>query len=255
MTETPEKKTPEQIDAEVAKLKAEAERAKADARTARAEARKTLAEAVASEIGLRELQRKERDLLASDHYNKVYRFEGEVSAASVRHCMGQLAIWDRVEPGCDIEIVFLSPGGSIVHGLALFDYIQEIRSRGHKVTTKASGYAASMAGILLQAGDDRVMSAESWLLIHEASFFALGKIGEIEDEVEWIKRIQQRIKTIFASRSNLTAVQIERKWRRKDWWIDSTEALHLGLCDRVEGSLVLEEEKTKKTSRSRRKAA
>ena len=55
-----------------------------------------------------------------------------------------------------------------------------------------------MAGILLQAGDIRIMGAESWLMIHEISFGASGKIGEIEDTVEWVKKIQERVVKIFA---------------------------------------------------------
>jgi ATP-dependent Clp endopeptidase proteolytic subunit ClpP len=157
--------------------------------------------------------------------------------------MRRLAIWHRLEPGSDIEIIFTSPGGDVISGLALFDYIQELRASGHKVTTKAQGYAASMASILLQAGDVRVMNAEAWLLIHEASFGAGGKLGEVEDTVEWVKKVSKRIKDIYAKRSSLTAPQIEQRWRRKDWWIDADEALKLGFCDEIEGELIVPEKK------------
>ncbi len=90
-----------------------------------------------------------------------------------------------------------------------------------------------MAGILLQAGDVRTMGRESWLLIHQAAFSALGSTYEIEDRVEWVKRIQDRILDIFADRSKLTKAQIRRRWHRKDWWIDSDEALKLGLVDEL----------------------
>ena len=45
----------------------------------------------------------------------------------------------------------------VIAGLALYDFIQTLRRKGHKVTTVSYGMAASMAGILLQAGDVRVM--------------------------------------------------------------------------------------------------
>jgi ATP-dependent protease ClpP protease subunit len=98
-----------------------------------------------------------------------------------------------------------------------------------------------MAGILLQAGDVRVMNAEAWLLVHEASFGAGGKLGEVEDTVEWVKKVSKRVKDIFAKRSNLSSSQIESRWRRKDWWIDADEALKLGFCDVIEGALVVPE--------------
>lgn len=94
-----------------------------------------------------------------------------------------------------------------------------------------------MAGILLQAGDERWLGHQSWILIHRAAFGAIGKTFEIEDEVAWIKRIEQRIITIFTSRSTLTSLRIKRNWDRKDWWIDADEALELGLVDAVKGKL------------------
>jgi len=97
--------------------------------------------------------------------------------------------------------------------------------------------AASMAGILLQAGDRRWIGHQAWLMIHRAAFGAVGKTFEIEDEVAWIKRIEARILDIFAKRSTLSKVKIKRNWDRKDWWISSDEALELGLVDEIRGEL------------------
>ena len=97
--------------------------------------------------------------------------------------------------------------------------------------------AASMAGILLQAGEHRWIGHQSWILIHRASFGAIGKTFEIEDEVGWIKRIEERIIKIFTSRSTLTKLKIKRNWDRKDWWINADEALEMGLVDEIKGAL------------------
>ena len=137
-----------------------------------------------------------------------------------------------------MEIVFASPGGSITAGFELFDFIQQLRSRGHKITTGSLGMAASMAGILLQAGDKRWIGHQSWILIHRASFGAIGKSFEIEDEVELIKRIEERIINIFTTRSNLTSLKIKRNWDRKDWWINADEALEMGLVDEIKGIML-----------------
>lgn len=71
------------------------------------------------------------------------------------------------------------------------------------------------------------------MLIHEVSFGAGGKIGEVEDEVAFVRKIQSRVLDIFAQRSTLTRRQIENRWRRKDWWLDSAEALKLAFVDEV----------------------
>lgn len=230
----------EPVTAEDVKFLAEAEEATAAAakylqERERAEAETRLARAAADQAEIsvqREIHRRSVEL-AGDEHHLFYPFMGEVSFKSVDACIDQLTVWMRTRPGEPIEIQFNSPGGSIIDGLALWDFIQTVKSQGHRVTTSAIGYAASMAGILLQAGDERVMGGEAWLMIHEASFGAMGKTYEVEDRVEWIKMVQERILRIFASRSNMDVEEIRDKWSRRDWWLDSDSALELGFIDAI----------------------
>ena len=205
-----------------------------------AEVRKTLAEAQQEEVelsrvtlDLEEAQKRHKKKLATDEENCLYRFNSEVTCTSVKACMSTLTEWHRLQPKCDIEIVYSSPGGSIIDGFELFDFIQHLRNEGHHVTTGSLGYAASMAGILLQAGDTRWIGQQAWMMIHRAAFGAYGKTFEIEDEVKLVKRMEDRILEIFTSRSKLTSNKIKRNWDRKDWWISADEALDLGLVDEV----------------------
>jgi len=233
MSEESEKRTPEEIAAEIKKTKAETSNTEALAR-------KTTAEAEQAELDLK-IKVLEYDKAIEDHKkdkardkeNFVYRFSGEVSSSTVSGCMKQLTEWSRIEPGCDMEIIFASPGGSIIDGFELFDYIQHLRNKDHHITTGTLGYAASMAGILLQAGDTRWVGQQAWVMIHRAAFGAWGKTYEIEDEVKFVKRMEERILDIFTSRSKLTRNKIKRNWERKDWWISSDEAQELGLVDEI----------------------
>ena len=63
--------------------------------------------------------------------------------------------------------------------------------------------------------------------------WSYGKTFEIEDEVKFVKRVEERILDIFTSRSNLTRNKIKRNWERKDWWISADESIELGLVDEV----------------------
>lgn len=174
---------------------------------------------------------------ASDERNFLYRFNDKVSKDTVRHCMETLTEWHRLDPECAIEIIFSSPGGSIIDGFELFDFLQDLRNKGHHLTTGTLGYAASMAGVLLQAGDIRWVGQQAWIMIHRAAFGAWGKTYEIEDEVKFIQRIEERILAIFTSRSNLTKNKIKRNWDRKDWWISADEALTMNLVDEIRAKM------------------
>tara|TARA_B100001093_G_C26834145_1_gene1017560 strand:+ start:754 stop:1578 length:825 start_codon:yes stop_codon:yes gene_type:complete len=174
---------------------------------------------------------------AKDSKNYLYRFNTKVSAESVRECMETLTEWHRLDSECAIEVIFSSPGGSIIDGFELFDFLQDLRYKGHHLTTGTLGYAASMAGILLQAGDVRWVGQQAWVMIHRAAFGAWGKTYEIEDEVKFINRIEERILDIFTSRSSLTKTKIKRNWDRKDWWISADEALEMNLVDEIRSKL------------------
>ena len=186
-------------------------------------------------IGLARHRRDEALLLAQWQYQHVLNFVGAVSGSTVQAAIERLNSWSVIDPGCDITIVFNSPGGAVIDGMALFDYIRWIRTKGHKVTIIALGYAASMAGILLQAGDVRVMAKGAWMLIHEVAFNAGGKIGEIEDMYRFGERLKEQAANIFVERSGgrLDRETLEKNWARKDWWISPDEALALGLIDEI----------------------
>ena len=206
----------------------------AEAEKFREETRNAALRADLAELELEEKKRLQAETLAEDKYHHVYNFHDEVSSHSVDKCIDQLASWVRMAKcPLEIEIVFHSPGGEMMNGLALFDFIKILQSKGHTVNTMALGMAASMAAILLQAGTVRRMGREAWVLIHEAQFGAIGTTGQVEDTVEWVKMIHKRILNIFAERSNLTVRQLERRWKRKDWWLSSVDCLKYGLVDEV----------------------
>lgn len=213
--------------------KALAAKAMAEARQADASAQKAEYELVAARIDSEKATQKRFEELASFKYQHIYYFDNAVSDSTVTDCMHQLNLWDQENVACPIEIIFYSPGGSVLAGLALFDYLRQLSAKGHHITTRALGMAASMAGILLQAGDTRTMGKEAYILIHEISAGAVGKIGEMEDEMIFLKKIQGRILDIFAERAKVTRAYFASHWRRKDWWIDSREALKLGIVDEV----------------------
>lgn len=240
--------TPSTPRAERLKLEAEARRADAEAahfaaevERAKAETRKLLAEAEQQEINAAIERRSYEDIRANDAYNFIYRFDVPVDSKSVAGCIHRLNIWRRQSPGTDITIIFTSPGGEVVSGMALFDYLSSLRADGHKLTTVAAGIAASMAGILLQAGDVRVVGKESWVLIHQVQAGAIGSWGDLQDRMKWLEKVQDRILDIFARRSSEALGKsfvaqrrlFAKNWERTDWWLSSDECLLLGVADEV----------------------
>jgi ATP-dependent Clp protease protease subunit len=223
--------------ATIEKLKHEGRKFAAEAEKLTSEARSAETQADLAQIVLERERLTDRETKVENQYNGVLHLAGEVTFETAFSTMRRLERFARLEPDKPIEFLISSPGGSLLHGLALWDHIAQIRRMtGIKITTVALGMAASMAGILLQAGDTRVMGKEAWLLIHEASFMAGGSMGEVLDTVEWIEKIQERIVDIFLERSKAKAItrkQFVAKWKRKDWWLSSSDALAYGFIDEI----------------------
>jgi ATP-dependent Clp protease protease subunit len=202
-------------------------------RRALLEIRKLELESERAALELDSMRRREAELAADPSRARAYTFYTDVTQESVRECMHELGQWSRRDPGAPITLTFNSPGGSVLDGFALFDFLRQLRSIGHHLTTVALGRAASMGAVLLQAGDHRIMGQNAFLLIHEVSNLSAGKVSELEDSVEFSRRLQKRLLAILAERSSLSEAQIQRRWARKEWWLDAEEAVALGLADAV----------------------
>lgn len=226
------------LNAEKAELESQQELRKAEIQRTLAEAQKGQHEAVVAGIARKERERIEELTSVADHYVFHHCFDGPVGSSSVKVCLQTMDAWHRLHPDSAWTITMNSPGGSVIEGMHLFDALTSYSKRGggtHEITMVVRGYAASMAAILLQAVDNRVIGPESYLLVHEISAGAIGKIGEMKDDMKWYERVCERIATIFIQRSNgkITKAKFKANWTRKDWWLDSDEALRLGFVDAI----------------------
>lgn len=247
------RKDAEKIDMEIELAKIDMDLAKAALIEKQQEILKLQAEvseaqnrAEVTELETQTRKRAFEELMASNRYHYVYRFSDEVNDATVEHCIERLTIWHRSDPKCDIEVIFNSPGGSAIAGMELFDFMMDLRKQGHKITTGARGMAASMASILLQAGEVRWIGRHATLLIHQPAGVVHGKTDDMQDQMEWLNNIQEQAVTIYADRcadaaKNGTATEakssddIKRGWKRKDWYVNADDAVRFGFVDSIKG--------------------
>lgn len=184
-------------------------------------------------LDLKRTQRQEADDLADRAIRRRIQVINGIDSYSALGVIHDIDLASAQNPGAELEMHIHSPGGMVFAGLSIHDRVIRARQQGHSVTTIAHGYAASMAGILLQSGETRVMMPDAYLMIHEVASGVIGKLSEMTDETELAKRLQGRLFDILAERSVLTARQIRARATRKDWWLDANQALKLGFIDQI----------------------
>lgn len=198
----------------------------------RAEARKESVLADIAELDYRKKLREIEGEEASNEHNRVYDFVDAVTSTSVNSCIKTLSRWRR-QSRDPITVIINSPGGEVIHGLRLYDYLLFLRAEDIHITTVTLGMAASMASVLLQAGDQRIVGPNAHVLIHEVSSGAMGKIGELEDEFLFCRALNTRLFNILASRSTLSFDEISERAKRRDWWLDAEATLSGGFADEI----------------------
>ena len=166
-------------------------------------------------------------------YTGTFRLYGGVDPASMERLRMSTARFAAAYPKAPITVIISSPGGSVFDGFVLLDHLRALSDGGHKITTVVRGVAGSMAAVLTQAGDTRVIGPESYLVIHEPSSMAWGTTSDMSDQVELMKTLRAQMERVFIRRSKVTAKMIKVNTAKRDWYVGAKDCKALGLVDRV----------------------
>ena len=138
---------------------------------------------------------------------------------------------DSVDNTKDISIYINSPGGSVTAGLGIYDTMQFISC---DVSTICTGMAASMAAVLLVAGQEGKRSAlpHSRVMIHQPLGGVQGQASDIEIEAREIQKFKKELYTIISEHSHQP---YDKVWNDSDrnYWMTAEEAREYGMIDKV----------------------
>ena len=143
----------------------------------------------------------------------------------------QLLYLESADSSKDISIYLNSPGGSVYAGLGIYDTMQYISSN---VATICTGLAASMAAVLLVAGENGKRSAlpHSRVMIHQPLGGAQGQATDIEITAREILKLRTELFEIISNHSGKPYDEVARDSER-DHWMTAEEAKAYGMIDEV----------------------
>ena len=143
----------------------------------------------------------------------------------------QLLFLESVDSSKDIQIYINSPGGSVYAGLGIYDTMQFIKP---DVATICTGIAASMAAVLLCAGEKGKRSGltHSRVMIHQPLGGAQGQASDIEITAREILKLKDELYHIIANHSSQKFEKVSEDSDR-DYWMKSNEAKEYGMIDEI----------------------
>ena len=163
--------------------------------------------------------------------DRIVFIGGPIDDAVANVVIAQLLFLESEDPDKDIHLYINSPGGVVTAGLAIYDTMQHVRPN---VSTICIGSAASMAAILLTAGEKgkRYALPYARIMIHQPHGGAQGQATDIEIHAREILRLREVGNEILVRHTGQTKEKIQQDMER-DLFMSSQEALEYGLIDSV----------------------
>jgi len=179
----------------------------------------------------RQLNVTQMDVFSRLMMDRIIFLGTQIDDYTANTLQAQLLYLDSADPGKDISIYINSPGGSVYAGLGIYDTMQFVQS---DVATICTGMAASMAAVLLVAGQEGKRSAltHSRVMIHQPMGGAQGQASDIEITAREIQKLKKELYTIIADHSH---TEFDKVWADsdRDYWMTADEAKEYGMIDRV----------------------
>ncbi len=154
-----------------------------------------------------------------------------IDAQVANTVVAQMLFLEAQNPKSEIKLYINSPGGEIDAGLAIYDTMQYVQA---PVSTIVVGLAASMAAVILAAGEPgrRFALPHSRVMIHQPWGGAQGQASDIAIRAEQILKMRDTLNRILAEHTGQPLERVAQDTDR-DFWLDAEEAREYGLVDRV----------------------
>jgi len=145
--------------------------------------------------------------------------------------IAQMLFLESEDPDKDVHLYINSPGGIVTSGLAIYDTMQYIRP---KVSTLCMGQAASIAALLLSAGErgKRFALPHSRILIHQPMGGFQGQATDVDIQAREILRLREELNAILARHTSRPLEKIGIDTER-DFYMNGQQAKEYGIIDEV----------------------
>lgn len=128
-----------------------------------------------------------------------------------------------------LKVFINSPGGDVVDGLAIYN---ELKAHPANVEVEVTALAASMASVIMLAGDVIRMPSNGLVMIHNPWTSAAGDKNEFTRITEQLEKMGESMVGIYSRRTGRSEADLQ-KMMDAETWLTADEALELGFIDEI----------------------
>lgn len=164
---------------------------------------------------------------------KEINLENEIGGYSSNYMREEL----RMAGGDSLTLRISSPGGSVLEGFAIMDALAAYPG---EVTTFGVGYVASIASVILLAGDKVKMAENAFLMVHNPWSYMEGDAEDLRKQADILEKMEMQIADVYAQsiakrkgKSYKSALALALQYMEAETWFTAEEALKAGFIDEV----------------------
>jgi ATP-dependent Clp protease protease subunit len=146
----------------------------------------------------------------------------------------------KINPATPLTVRIHSPGGSVTEGLALRNLL---RAHPGGVTTVGVGFVASIASVILLAGNRVVMADTAYLMIHRPYGVMEGNADDMKQTANVLSSMDNTLLDIYmeeinkrGNRGGTTREQVF-EMMKNETWLTAEQAYNLGFIDEIQRDL------------------
>ncbi len=151
--------------------------------------------------------------------------ESETSAEFFRKALAE------IPDSATVELHINSYGGSVKEGIAIYNQLKQKKCK--EIVAYVDGFAYSVASIIMQAADRRIMGLGTSLLIHNMWLSVAGNAAELRKAADDLDVLMESNRQIYMERVNITEDELI-EMLNNETYLTPEQAVEMGFADEVD---------------------
>ncbi len=151
--------------------------------------------------------------------------ESETSAGFFKKTLAE------IPESATIELHINSCGGSVKEGIAIYNQLKQKKCK--EIVAYIDGFAYSIASIIMQAADRRIMGVGTSILIHNMWMAVAGNATELRKAADDLDVLMESNRQVYMERVNITEDELI-EMLNNETYLTPEQAVEMGFADEVD---------------------